>query len=240
LIDYIAGKRRTERLTGKLLFSPYSPMIVIKTTSQSDKNHQPKDEIMIIHIGIEVKDYSEKTKDKTGEIDKTVICDCPNCHARQSAKYYCTYWRHALVFEMIDGILEMVDHHLEIIRVECNSCDTTHAILPWDAIPYKQCSLTAFLLIMRMTVLADNTLEKAPKRTRPSSQFIYEMVCVWKEFWASVSSLLRVAFQTYLETEAEVLRFILNNTKTVVEQYIKHNKWGIFSINCRTSASDSR
>ena len=188
---------------------------------------------MIIDIGIEVKNYSKKTKDKTGKIDKTVICDCPNCHAKQSATYYCTYKRHAFVFEMTDGILKLVDHHLEIIRVECISCETTHAILPWDAIPYKQCSLTAFLLIMQKTVLADNTLEKAPKGSQPSSQFIYEMICVWKEFWASVTSLLRVAFQTYLESEAEVLQFILKNTKMVVEQYIKQNKWGIFMTHGR-------
>lgn len=63
---------------------------------------------------------------------------CPNCGARGRFAPHGRYTRNLV--KLILGI--PVDTVLEVKRVRCLSCKVTHAIIPYDVVPYCQHSTT--------------------------------------------------------------------------------------------------
>lgn len=67
------------------------------------------------------------------EYRKNYPIKCPKCNAVGNYKKHSSYKRN-LIF--IHTIITIVVH-----RIKCCSCNTTHALIPKDAIPYRQFSI---------------------------------------------------------------------------------------------------
>ncbi len=84
---------------------------------------------MIIHNLINCKNYIEIIQRKSF----ITSLDCPRCHAKGRFHRHGFYNR--TFCELIDGMIK--ETHLEVLRLQCISCHTTHALLPYKTIPYK-------------------------------------------------------------------------------------------------------
>jgi transposase-like protein len=58
--------------------------------------------------------------------------DCPKCKARRSMVAHGSYHRHYVSIDQ--GVVS--DTLIEILRLRCTSCKSTHALMPPTAIPY--------------------------------------------------------------------------------------------------------
>ncbi len=68
---------------------------------------------------------------------------CPACGARGNLTRHSSYGRHVLVFMRS----KMVWQFIWITRVQCKSCDCTHALLPMDLVAYCQYSLEVLVYL---------------------------------------------------------------------------------------------
>ena len=174
---------------------------------------------MIIDFDLKINNYNKRIE------EKTLDYDCPNCRAWRSTKYYGTYTRYALI--LTDDGTQIEDHLLTIKRVICKSCKKTHAVLPSDIIPYKQYSLSMYLIILQQILIIE-TPEKKELMNQLPHQLVYEILRVWREFLASIESLLRVTYQIYLSEEEKILQFVISRINSVSKQYVKNYKWMLF------------
>ena len=70
---------------------------------------------------------------------------CPDCKAIGKCNRFSEYSRMMVSF----GENTVITHHLTIIRVKCESCKHTHAILPSILIPHSIYSLVFILTVLR-------------------------------------------------------------------------------------------
>ena len=94
---------------------------------------------MILHFQIDLKGYMENISNNYIDFDYI----CPKCGAKHTWRRHGFYERHILYLE--DHYLH--DHSLKVLRLQCTSCNSTHAILPNNTIPYSIYCLSAFLQI---------------------------------------------------------------------------------------------
>ena len=69
---------------------------------------------------------------------------CPKCPAIGRFSLHGSYYRHAAYFVEF----ELVHNHIEIKRVKCLSCKSTHAVMPGDLVPYRLLSLFAVIFAL--------------------------------------------------------------------------------------------
>ena len=94
---------------------------------------------MIIDKRIKINDYNKKILDNEFPLDYI----CPKCKAKKNMTKHAYYYRNIVTVKEN----EFIYSKLKILRVKCNSCGSTHAILPIDIIPYKQFDYSCFLTI---------------------------------------------------------------------------------------------
>ena len=94
---------------------------------------------------------------------------CPKCPSIGRFNLHGSYRRH--VFYIVDGCLY---HELiEIKRIMCQSCESTHAVMPGDFIPYKLFSLFALLYILTACLIDRTPVLEVAEQNGLSYQFIY-------------------------------------------------------------------
>jgi len=80
---------------------------------------------------------------------------CPSCGAKGCCREHDNYYRLLITIEF--G--KRKKHYIEIPRIFCESCGTTHAILPDVLIPYRSYSLRFILFILAQYLQRDCTVE---------------------------------------------------------------------------------
>jgi len=94
---------------------------------------------------------------------------CPNCPAVGRFNLHGSYRRHIVFF--LDDKLHY--EHMEIKRVRCLSCRSTHAVMPGDLIPYKLLSFFVFMFVLNECLVIKTPVLKVAERIKHSYQFIY-------------------------------------------------------------------
>ena len=142
---------------------------------------------MIIDFKHSYKDYyKEVVKNKTQW--KCYKCPNPDCGAEGCFTRHASYDRHLVVWE--EG--ELQDQCMQILRLRCTSCGTTHAILPWDAIPFWQFSVQAVLVLLSMSLDGgESHVTKTADETLVPYQVLYRFLSVFQKYVARLSLLLR-------------------------------------------------
>ena len=116
------------------------------------------------------------------------VYDCPKCRAKASMIRHAYYERN--VISIIDEV--MLFSTLKILRVKCKSCDSTHAILPGDIIPYKQFDYLSFIAILENYFYFDQSGYKLSSKFNVSFQTIYSFINTFLIFKDSTFVTLRV------------------------------------------------
>lgn len=112
---------------------------------------------MIIEFQVFSKDYNEKILNLSNTFEYT----CPKCGARERFHRHGTYFRH-ITYLSIDGCI--VSEPIEILRLKCISCESTHAILPSDIIPFQVYSLPVVLFLCNEMLINKKSLRNTVKK----------------------------------------------------------------------------
>ena len=112
---------------------------------------------------------------------------CPKCHAKHSLHRHATYRRYLLTFD--HDTIE--SSRLEILRLKCSSCGTTHAILTSDMIPFLVYSYSCILTLLESVCGQKSSVCRAQYKTGISYQTLYRFFLLLREYCAKISLLLR-------------------------------------------------
>jgi len=193
--------------------------------------------------------YSQLTKEDLNEYD------CSKCGAKESTKYYSHYERRVIsltsdviaeIFkseigqtgintEAFDDIASelFTDTHLDIFRVKCESCNTTHAILPGDVVPYRRFSLLSMLAIVKVVYHREHSIEETAKYLQLSWQYMLSLLKQWISHLHSMALLMRAIYFEFIDEQASgarerVLKFVCEHKLSFPQNYHKEHRNIIF------------
>lgn len=142
---------------------------------------------MIIDSVVTCNGYKEKILDFYG-FWKYI---CPNCHAKNSFIRHAKYLRW-ICFLNNDEFEEM---SLEVLRLYCKSCKTTHAILPAGTIPYCFYSGTCVLIVLKKYFVEESNSLNIANKFNISQQLIYHLIIKYLSCLDSCINFLRAFLQ---------------------------------------------
>ena len=186
--------------------------------------------------------YSQLKKENLDEYD------CPKCGAKHSTKYYSHYERHvtslsadalATIFKadigvdtydlcsMTEELYE--DAILDIFRVKCLSCDTTHAILPGDIVPYRRYSLLSMFAIVKVMSNRSHSIEETANHLQLSWQYMINLLNQWISHLHGMALLMRSVYQERINEQAaeareRIIRFVCKNRDSFPQNYQKEHR----------------
>lgn len=102
---------------------------------------------------------------------------CPHCRAKFNCTYYSSYSRNLITF--VNGSNTCYD--LTLIRVKCNSCNKTHAVLPDHFIPYGSYSLSFVLTVLRAYFLSSKTISYICHNFQIATSTLYDWIKLFNE-----------------------------------------------------------
>jgi len=77
---------------------------------------------------------------------------------------------------------KLVHEEIEIKRVRCKSCNSTHAVLPIDIIAYRLLSLFVILFVLFSFHIKETPVLKIADRVGHSFQFVYSALCSFEKY----------------------------------------------------------
>jgi len=197
--------------------------------------------------------YSHTTYSELSKEDLTEY-DCPNtkCGAKHSTKYYSHYERHVISLDIdaliaifdVKGLIDTEtilnitdqlfnDKMLDVFRVKCESCKTTHAVLPGDVVPYRQFSLLTMLAIVKVVCYRKDTIEKTAQHLQLSWQYMLALLNQWTNHLSDMALLMRAVYQEHInelivDAGKKILSFVCGHRDSFPQNYQKEHKKIIF------------
>lgn len=125
---------------------------------------------MIIEFRVFSKDYKEKILNFSN-CYHSFEYTCPKCGAKARFHRHGTYSRW-VTYLSTSGCI--VFESLEILRLKCQSCNSTHSILPGDIIPFQVYSLPVVLFLCEQILLHKNSIRNTVNKTKCTIKTIYQ------------------------------------------------------------------
>jgi len=113
---------------------------------------------------------------------------CPVCGAKHRFHRHASYTRYLTLW---DGDC-LREECLQILRLQCGSCQTTHAILTMDMIPFCIYSVQTFLEMTARCLDEDGSVPKTEARTGASFQLLYRFLAIFLEYRERILLFLRL------------------------------------------------
>ncbi len=114
-----------------------------------------------------------------------IHCNCPKCNAKSNFSYHGSYIRNiSLIREE-----KNYDFQVSVTRVICNSCGSTHALLPSFIVPYKIFSLDSILYTVQNSMRSSVIV--LSEKLKISFELIYSFIALISGFFNYVDSLNR-------------------------------------------------
>lgn len=132
---------------------------------------------------------SETIQELVPTIDNIKNIKCPKCYAKSNFSIHGHYNRHILFILKSENFT--VDHNVSITRVICNSCGSTHALLPDFVIPYKSFSFNSLFFIIQE--VSTSSAYKVSSNLNLSFQFIYSIIATFISFSSNINLLSKEA-----------------------------------------------
>lgn len=111
---------------------------------------------------------------------------CPNCGAKHPVwTYHDSYKRYLISYENKSTITDIID----ITRIICSSCKSTHAILPEIIIPFSSYSLFFVLSVLKDYFRSSETVASLCKKYQISISTLYEwkrLFLLHKKLWLGI------------------------------------------------------
>ena len=112
-----------------------------------------------------------------------IHCNCPKCKAKSNFSYHGSYTRNLTLIREAN----IYDFKVKVTRVICNSCGSTHALLPNFIVPYKIFSRDSILSTVASK--ASTSVIKVSREIGISMQLIYNFILLIMKFFPHAHSL---------------------------------------------------
>lgn len=160
---------------------------------------------MIIDFSVNYNTYEEKILNNYGFWEYK----CPCCNALRSFTRHAIYTRNICYLNC-----ELVEEKcISILRLVCNSCTTTHAILPADTIPYCIYSFSFILYVLVQHLIDEETILEISRKNYISFQLIYQFLKRFINHFNPCVTFLRVFLATQLDFYSPLKDVISNIVK---------------------------
>jgi len=169
---------------------------------------------MILNFNVHFNNYKENILDFFGVWD----FKCPCCNAFRSFSRHAIYSRNICVLSA-DQIIE---EKLDILRLMCNSCKTTHAILPADTIPYVIYSFSCVMRILTSHYVESRSVLSIVEQLKISFELIYVFIKRFNQCFNPCVNFLRVFLSSQLDfntVSKTILTIIHMNFNVIDFQY---------------------
>ena len=103
-------------------------------------------------------------------------CICPKCGLAGKMYRHAFYERYLCILDQ--G--RLTERKLNILRLKCGGCGSTHAILTMDMIPFYIYSFSLILDIARCIALRKKTVLRKEKESGIAFQTIYRLLSLWR------------------------------------------------------------
>lgn len=188
---------------------------------------------MIIDNTIKSKDYNQKNINISNS-------KCPKCGAKNSMIRHGVYFRFVISF----FIGCFTTSRLKILRVKCNSCNCTHAILPGDLIPYKQFNYSIFITILEKYLFNQNSGYELSKKYKVSFQTIYSFINTYISFEDEIFVTLRIlklADNLFRSRPSKLIELIKTKLgfNNFISKFNKINNWPFLMTKFRIASTRS-
>ncbi len=147
---------------------------------------------------------------------------CPCCNTRNSFTRHGSYVRNLCLINL-SGIQEF---KIKILRLCCNSCETTHAVLPPEAIPYCIYSFSFMLYVFIEHFVHNKNILKLSEKLNTSFQIIYVFISKLSSQLNKCISFLRAFLAVQLDYSSsfkEVIS-IVSKYKDFQKDYLVYTK----------------
>ncbi len=156
-------------------FLPFSKHRCYKTSKHT---------LMIIEFQLFSKDYKEKILNSYQPFEY----QCPKCGAKARFHRHGTYLRHVTYLSLAGHI---VFESLEILRLKCQSCNSTHSILSGDMIPFQVYSLPVVLFLCKQILIEKASLRHTAQKAKCTILTIYQKLHLFKQSITLIELYLR-------------------------------------------------
>ena len=112
---------------------------------------------------------------------------CPKCPAIGRFKMYWSYQRYAMYIAR--G--ELVYVKIDIKRIMCQSCKSTHAVMPGDIIPYKLLSLFVVMLLLTACIVEETPALRVANKYGLSFQIVNFYLNAFSSFRSRIHQYFR-------------------------------------------------
>ena len=176
---------------------------------------------MILDFSVNFNDYNEKILNFYGVWN----FKCPCCNAFRSFSRHALYSRNICILK--DN--QIIEKRLNILRLKCKSCETTHAVLPADVIPYMIYSFSCVLAFLYKHFVENQSALCIFKKFKISCQLFYQFIKRFTNYVNACINFLRIFLSLELDfnsSHKSILSFI--NTKFIISdfqfQYLNFSK----------------
>jgi hypothetical protein len=138
---------------------------------------------MIIEFQVFSKDYKKKILNSY-----QASYQCPKCGAIARFHRHGTYLRWITYLSATGHI---AFEPLEILRLQCQSCNSTHSILPGDVIPFQVYSLSVVLFLYEQIFLNKVSIRNTMSKMNCSIETIFQKIKLLKRCLALIEFYLR-------------------------------------------------
>ena len=169
---------------------------------------------MIIHYSTKVKKFSKKNIKEYEETYNFRIGECPNpeCKSREYIKWG-TYTRNIVYYK--NG--KKHEKTIEIKRIRCKHCKSTHSIIPAFLVPYKVHILEYIIEVIKNKNTCNKTSITSNKY-RISRQLIKQ----WEGCYEKHFSRASVTIES--KNRKEIIRRIKKEIYIFIDKYYRENR----------------
>lgn len=118
-------------------------------------------------------------------------CPNPGCRAKQHPmRRHARYERSLVLWDADAGCLK--EERMEILRLKCCSCASTHAVLTMDIIPFFVYSIQVFLALLSQCMAEKSSVPRTGEKNGVSCQLLYRFVLIFHEYAEKLLLFLRL------------------------------------------------
>lgn len=140
---------------------------------------------------------------------------CPKCNTHKHFEWHCSYVRN--ICTIINS--EIVRTSVEILRLRCNGCTDTHAILPDDVIPYSYYGKSFVMHCLKLYYLENKSVSDIVSITNTYEKLIYKFLKKYSDEFLSLIFFLKAYLNVYLkpDTPSENIFKLIYNIESFKE-----------------------
>lgn len=158
---------------------------------------------------------------------------CPHCGTKCPVwSYHSSYGRFMVSYQHNSIITD----HIDIPRIVCSSCGTSHALLPELLIPHRTYSLLFVLSVLRDYYIKEKRIREICEKYQISTSTLYQ----WKRLFEEHKKLWLGVLEDMYQKCLEFLSTILNTKASGgLKAFFTNNKFSFLQGRTKTAFYDS-